>query len=1219
MGRPAAPNKLGPPIGSHSRKSSIDSQVRSATGSEDSGVKGMIGKPLSLASSSSSTTLENSVTNAAALFISSSASSTSVSTSGKRHKSSRSLSNDAIQFPISPPTPKVTSQPLLHNSSRRDSQDIIFRGFLQRKADYAPPVIQKITPLIITSPTTAPISLKDPARTSPITSRSINGAIDLQRGWKPYLVVLRGAKLYLHKLPNELSTTAKALFPVTVIDEGASQGLDFGLRKQRAFWGTGGVNHPGLLVNSEGSSEMVKGGTLEALVHELIFGTTFHTIVTTSAAPVPSTEEDEEATATISIPTHPLISSTPAEGGHDTFLQTLILVWPYLPFSATNSASELDRCSGLAVRSVLSTPEMERRPAAIALAARLERFTRTIYEMYPEDLRMMENGESRNSPIKSTLDEIVHQLRTLSEVAKDEVDIIVAELSAGLEAAVKTDIKVMRPTEFSHSRSNSRQGSSSASSSPSKPRRRASAESDVVSPILTSSAFLASDPIGFADQIHSFHLNRLATLCKPRSLGRHIISASATLLSTVSTQQAPPIATLFSFSASRPHFLSRLVIDTIFTPSPASVSSTLWSPALPATNELRALVIIHWITVAEELRSCGDAAGFIAIAMALCSRAVARLDDTWRKIPTANLQPVREDWTSILAGLGFADEEDVEIRPLTLPCSRAGAQVPYLGTIVEESYRAIKATRTPIENQPGAVDLTLLYSLRHKIQVIEALWSGGLPGSIDTRRDSDLQHLFQQSSRSSTSTRLSSFLPLSLEAEPQLSPLSGSELLFKTRPTNEPSPLLPLLMVEALPYISLVDRSKILHSTIRTLTSKHSTSSLASEAAAIQQAVDSVKDINGRLARRNSHPPSAPPTTVDRTSIFARLREDIANPSDTLLRFSEGDLILRVVSSAMPAIPLSSPRSKDIFARTASWVETRYSRPGSSRRTSVISSAGITGDSKRVSTIGSARNSLLNSPTLQVAGEEEPINVVVKAGTIDTLVDLLIVGIADTVRAPTTDADGEESLNSRRPFQFDTKEYQQTFFSTFRAFASPLTLLEMIRKRYLAAINASQEYPTLSSARPFPTWSSAIVNADADIDWNQVAIIRGSLIGTLRYWVEHHILDFMGDDELFTSASTFISFVELTEKATQESAAERQQNDDNLRNSTLLQQHFHRDSLRPPTPFKRAMKADREEDNLSFDDLTSSDLLDRLDQIAAMVNKDISGALLLHLILECHY
>lgn len=518
-----------------------------------------------------------------------------------------------------------------------------------------------------------------------------------------------------------------------------------------------------------------------------------------------------------------------------------------------------------------------------------------------------------------------------------------------------------------------------------------------------------------------------------------------------------------------------------------------------------------------------------------------------------------------------------------------------------------------MENQPGAVDLTLLYSLRRKLQLIDAIWSGQVPGSINTRQDSDLQHLFQQSSRSSTSIRLGSYLTLSNELEPRVSPLSSSDLLFKTRSTNEPSPLLPLLMVEALPHISLIDRSKIVNLTIRTLTSKHSTSSLATESAAIQQAVDASREISGRLARRASHPPSVLATTQDRTSIFAKLREDIANPSDTLLRFGEGDLILRVVSTTLPAIPLSSPRSRDIFARTASWVETRSTRPGSSRRASVVSSIGMSMDSKRVSMInvslGSPRNSILNSPTLQVAGEGEPINVAVKAGTIDTLVDLLVVGIADTVRAPTTDADGEESLNSRRPFQFDTKAYEQTFYATFRAFVSPLNLLEMIRKRYLAAPNASQDYPTLSSTRPFPTWSNAIISADADIDWDQVSIIRGSIIASLRYWVEHHVLDFVGDDELFGSASTFISFIEVTEKATQESEVERQADDDNLRNARLLKQHFHRDSLRPPTPFKRTLTLSRNEDDsrLSFDDLNASDLLDRLDKIAAIVNKEISG------------
>lgn len=1136
-----------------------------------------------------------------------------------KHKTSKSLSgiNDSstIQFPTSSSTPNFHSPPI-PDDQKRNSQTILIQGFLQRKADYAPAVVHRQgipTNTIISSPTSSPVNLLGSRPLPSVQNKSASGDIDLQRGWKPYKVYLRGAKLYLHKLPGDLSSTAKARFPTTMIDDRDSQVLEFGpgltqadhdagRKQQRVFWGTGGVAHPGLIVNSSSEKgkerERVQGGTLEALMHELVFGTSFNDPSSSSSSTPPLD----------SIPTYAI----EAESLYDFFLHTLILAGPFLPFSPSHSASELDRCAGLATRTVLNLSTREEglvNVEALALGKRLEKIVRIVLDLYPEDLRVMENGTSRASPTKVAFEQVIFQLKSLESTTEGEGVRASEELSKGMEEAFKLKKVVRSPTEFSHSRTSSRQGSGSNSGSPSKARRRGSSEQEPVSTALTLTPinFLASDPIAFADQIHSFHLNRLTSLTGSSSLSRQFMTASKSLNSTPSS---PPVACLFSFSPSRPHFLTRLVIDTIL--APTSASANQWLSASPP-QALRAALIVHWISVAEELRSRGDAAGFVAIAMALCSRAIARLDDTWRRISSEKIQPVRQEWTAILTGLGFADEDDVQISSYTVAAVQIGTEVPYFGTVLEESARAIRMTRTPVENHPGAVDLTSLYSLHHTLQLAEKIWSGNTPATLDTRLDTDLQHLFQHLSRLPSPARphLSAYITASLEVEVASSPLSASDLQFKVRPSTGPNPLLPLIMIEPLPHISLIDRPRIVQLAGRALSTKQSITSIPAEAALALHPTTSRATPSQRLARHNSYPPSTLPASLDRTTTFARFRNEIANPSDTLLRFADGDLVLRVVSTVLPAIPQASPaRGRDILNRTASWIETRSPRPGASRRGSVASTSGGVPDSRRVSLLagspGSERNSLITSPLLQVAGEEEPVNVNVKAGTIDSLVDLLVVGIAETVRAPTTDADGEESLNTRRPFRFDSKQYRQSFFATFRAFISPLVLLDMLRKRYLAASSASQEYPTLSSARPFPTWS--LSTDEAEVDWSQVASIRLAIISVLRHWVENHILDFLGDDELFTSASTFISFVERTETAAQETEVERQEDDEALRSAKVLKLHFVRDCLRPPTPFKRSKNSEHDETlDFSFDGLSASALLDRLDRLATAVNRDITG------------
>lgn len=206
--------------------------------------------------------------------------------------SSSKLSNSPVQFGSTSSDYGFDSSPG-HNETgnrKRDSQTIVHLGLLQRKIDYS-------------STTTFP----------QFPGKKVSEQLDLSRTWKPYGAALRGSKLYLYKLPSELITAAKSVFPISVIPEeedevgglGLHDGNGAGLaapnalarRKQRAFWGTGLVSHPALVLEGEeegiGGKEVgegtevvdegkaenpdlkwVRGGTLEALVHEMVFNTT---------------------------------------------------------------------------------------------------------------------------------------------------------------------------------------------------------------------------------------------------------------------------------------------------------------------------------------------------------------------------------------------------------------------------------------------------------------------------------------------------------------------------------------------------------------------------------------------------------------------------------------------------------------------------------------------------------------------------------------------------------------------------------------------------------------------------------------------------------------------------------------------------------------------------------------------------------------------------------
>ncbi|KAJ7658894.1 hypothetical protein B0H17DRAFT_1213103 [Mycena rosella] len=139
---------------------------------------------------------------------------------------------------------------------------------------------------------------------SGFVNRLVTPALADPRAWKAFKMEVRGTKLVLHKPPGDRAPGVRELFAQGVVDEaeeevvcaGGSGNIEEGQRrdlgsvgrKKRAYWGRG--RHPALGVRGVGavalggvfsaegapaSRDGVEKGTLEALVHELVFATVF--------------------------------------------------------------------------------------------------------------------------------------------------------------------------------------------------------------------------------------------------------------------------------------------------------------------------------------------------------------------------------------------------------------------------------------------------------------------------------------------------------------------------------------------------------------------------------------------------------------------------------------------------------------------------------------------------------------------------------------------------------------------------------------------------------------------------------------------------------------------------------------------------------------------------------------------------------------------------------
>lgn len=160
---------------------------------------------------------------------------------------------------------------------------------------------------------------------------------------------------------------------------------------------------------------------------------------------------------------------------------------------------------------------------------------------------------------------------------------------------------------------------------------------------LTPALFLRLDPVYFAQQILFYHRHQLTTIggleCLlnnpaffmrryPTSVARHSL-------------QSPLVFSMYS-----PHFLTVLITHHILIAT-QSVQSTSRRPKLLA----------QWIVTGRACRSLGDQAGFMAIAIGVCSPGVVRLQETWKHVPIDLRAEVVQQWIPVLIKLDMVTEE----------------------------------------------------------------------------------------------------------------------------------------------------------------------------------------------------------------------------------------------------------------------------------------------------------------------------------------------------------------------------------------------------------------------------------------------------------------------------------------------------------------------------------------------------------------------------------
>ncbi|CAO3701116.1 unnamed protein product [Rhizopus stolonifer] len=206
---------------------------------------------------------------------------------------------------------------------------------------------------------------------------------------------------------------------------------------------------------------------------------------------------------------------------------------------------------------------------------------------------------------------------------------------------------------------------------------------------LVPTIFLRISPDSFAEHVYLFHLSQ------------HIKHKQA-LMNPVSylprPQTSVEMLNSLLFTTASPHSLTKLIRNHIL------IDSQQYQGTEGVL--LRAKLLNHWIMVGAKLYQLGDATGWCAVAMGLCSVGIVRLREAWKFVERDMVQTVQLHWARILTEHGMFEQsiwtktwENKERLKFAQVLNLNQPQgLPFFGTIRQAVDRNRKHPKRPLGN-----------------------------------------------------------------------------------------------------------------------------------------------------------------------------------------------------------------------------------------------------------------------------------------------------------------------------------------------------------------------------------------------------------------------------------------------------------------------------------------------------------------------------------------
>ncbi|KAG0242484.1 rho GTPase-activating protein [Actinomortierella wolfii] len=726
---------------------------------------------------------------------------------------------------------------------------------------------------------------------------------------------------------------------------------------------------------------------------------------------------------------------------------------------------------------------------------------------------------------------------------------------------------------------------------------------------LTPAVFLKLDPSHFAEQILHYHANHLNDA---GGLERLLDNPAFFMRRYPTAGSQPSIQSPLVFSMFSPHFLTVLITHHILiaTQSLQSISR-------------RPMLLAHWIKTGRACRALGDMAGFVAIAIGICSPGIVRLQETWKDIDHQLQDEVATSWVPMLVEMEMITEEWQRIAASAFGSSSGLNQAVSYENEHERSVipclsRVKQAVDILDRNQPSFVQATPTPLLNvEKLNSIASTLRGAkssmmalnLRSSVILLQRPAIPHIQQYFGHLASISQslhdqfhsnelINDAFESSLACEPHF---NGQYLDYHYKNRKMASSYIPLLFPEAVlthrlfhqqTLLALENTGNTCHKSSvdeeqdhpsQTPTGVHSSGSpfrRNTPASSTHLPTNVQPDwANGDstathpvpmhhvgasgggslgYARTRKRTYSFPPSRAasrESTVVGGRTPRSIVNMvnphldsvtrewlkiqssqmmcdqgSNEILRAMQdlagigckpllmegGELIMKVRDESLDSLaqsaimdgkndnlgpwrtsPLSQQQHQTQSLSQGQGLQSQYQRQGSNRSSAALSIHGT----RRL--------------------------VTVKAGTLEMLVQVLVMGLQN-MSGYAIDETGGAMLLTSRQLVFDHSAYAASFFATYRSFCSAGGLLE-----HLVTMFTFAQQSTLSRAmsggipsslnlfsRPVTMSpdSSIVVSGGANsvattssglLDWKSILAMQRNVLSTVEYWLKHHVSDFL--------------------------------------------------------------------------------------------------------------